>query len=481
MAQKFSLTMKESKQPSGSTQSSRSTKSSQEGDSRPGLDTGDHSRNHAAHMSIVQPPLNRNEAKSDWQQVQRRTRKPNQERIQCRERKLEDIIRGLESKLLQCQHESQAQDCQYEELKKDFARIQKEKNRLRNECDELEEYRESQKFFQARYDHAVEHLFLPYAQKRSLQFDHRTGEALNFVLSPLLHDAQEAGSLRDQVQILRKELLTREKKIAAISDEQFASDFTKLASQIKTLSRLLRPREGIDVLEALGPYIMASGVAPHHWSGRVGRKLYIEAWIWSILMQMVFQNPFTIFGVESGTVANLWSSMFGSEHCHGWPTPSPPCEAWRHMTMEHLVAVVDEDIITQGKTKENCCYLEKGVVDARASVISSVEIGLATITSEVDTSQVLQIVQGAFTLLMHMSVQLPRLQIKFPRYGENFDKTEMKLQGVDEEDCIDHGIVAAVVNPGLTKWGDVQGKNHDQHYAIVPALVRLQASEEANT
>jgi hypothetical protein len=476
MAQKFSVIMGESKQPNGS------TKSSQDGSSRPRIGTGDHFRNHATHMSTVQRPLNKKETNNDWQQVQRRSRKPNHGKTQCTVRESEGIIRDLKSKLVQCRHESQAQDCQYEELKQDFCHIQKENDDLRNEHHELAGYKESQKFFQARYDHTVKHLLLPYAQKRSLQFDDRTGEALDFVLSPLLHDAQEAGALRNQVQILRKELLAREKKIAAISDEQFASDFSKLASQIKTLSRLLRPHQEVDVLEALGPCIMASGVAPHHWSGRVGRKLFIEAWIWSTLIQMVFQNPFTIFGVESGIVANLWSSMFGSEHCHGWPTPSPPCETWRHRTMEQLVSLVDEDIIAQGKTKEKYLYLEQCVVYARASVISTIETGLATITSEVDSSQVLQIVHGAFTLLRHMSVQLPRLQIKFPRYGETYDKIEMKPHALlEEEDGIDDGIVAAVVNPGLMKWGDVHGKNHDHHYAIVPALVRLQVSGGAST
>jgi hypothetical protein len=476
MAQKLSLKMGESKQPSSL------TKSSQEGDSRPNMGSGDYSRNHATHMSIVQQPLNNYEANGDWQQVQRHSRKPNQGKVQCTVREWEDIIHGLEGKLMQCQRESRAQGYQYKQLQQDFGRIQKENEGLRNECDKLAEYKESQKFFQTRYDHTVEHLLLPYAHQKNLQFDDRTGETLDFVLSPLLHDAQEAGALRGQVQILRKELLTREKKIAAISDEEFASDFSKLASQIKSLSRLLCPQEGVDVPDTLGPCIMASGVSPHHWSGRVGRKLFTEAWIWSTLMQMVFQNPFTIFGVESGTVANLWFNMFGTEHCHGWPTPSPPCETWRHRTMEQLVAVIDKDLITQGKTKENYLYFEQHVVYARARVINTIETGLATITSKVDSSQVLEIVHGAFTLLMHMSVQLPRLQLKFPRYGDSFDKTEMKSQDLlDEEDDTDHGIVAAIINPGLMKWGDVQGNHHDHHYAIVPALVQLQASGEANT
>ncbi|KAL5411988.1 hypothetical protein PMIN04_010040 [Paraphaeosphaeria minitans] len=195
----FGLTMGESKQLSSA------TLSSPEGDSRPSMDTGDHSRNHAAHMSTVQRPLNKNEAKGDWQQVQRRSRKPNQGEIQCRVRELEDIIRGLESKLLQCYLESQAQGCQYKELKQHFGRIQKENDGLKNAHDELAEYKVSQKFFRVRYDYTVEHLFLPYAQNRSLQFDDRTSEALNFVLNPLLRDAQEAGALRDQVQTLRKQ------------------------------------------------------------------------------------------------------------------------------------------------------------------------------------------------------------------------------------------------------------------------------------
>jgi hypothetical protein len=57
--------------------------------------------------------------------------------------------------------------------------------------------------------------------------------------------------------------------------------------------------------------------------------------------------------------------------------------------MAQLLALVDEEIITQGKPKKNYLYFEQHVVDVRASVISTIETGLATITSEVDSSQVL--------------------------------------------------------------------------------------------
>jgi hypothetical protein len=64
-----------------------------------------------------------------------------------------------------------------------------------------------------------------------------------------------------------------------------------------------------------------------------------------------------------------------------------------------------------------------------------------------------------------------------PKIGDIFRETEMKLQNtLEEEESTEHGIVAAIINPGLTKWGDVQGKNSDHRYEIVPALVRLQAS-----
>jgi hypothetical protein len=420
----------------------------------PASNARNQARNHAGCIGVVDPPLDKS-------------------------RKLEDVIRDLK---VDHRKKSQAQRLRYKQLKHECGTIQMENDRLTKKLENCANKNTIQKQYVDRYNYIVRQFLLPYAQDRHIHFDDRTADTLNFVLSPLVQDAQEAEALRDRIQTLQKELLAREKMIGAISDEKFAKDFCKLAAQIKTLSRLLRPYDNLDVVEALGFCIMASGVAPHHWDSRVGRKLFIEAWTWSVLMQMVFRNPFTIFGVESGTIANLWSSMFGSEHCHGWPTPSPPCETWRHRTMEQLVAVVDEDIITQGKMKENYLYLEQHVVDARASVISTLETGLANITSKVDSSQVLQIVDEAFTLLMHMSVQLPRLQIKYPRCGDSFDKTEMKLQAIlDEEDGNDHGIVAAIVNPGLVKWDDVRGKNHGHHYAIVPALVRLQASGEANT
>ena len=41
-------------------------------------------------------------------------------------------------------------------------------------------------------------------------------------------------------------------------------------------------------------------------------------------------------------------------------------------------------------------------------------------------------------------------------------------------DDINDGVVAFVVNPGLTKWGDARGEKLDERYDIVPCLVQLE-------
>jgi hypothetical protein len=429
-------------------------------------DTRSCGRNHVAHGSLEEPPLDKSEEAVNREAVQRRSRKVNTSKPECFVRK--SRFSDAETSL--------ANRSRYQQLKRDYRTIQSENDRLTEELDKLKDDNMIQKHYANRYHCVVERILIPYAQERRFHFDDRTDDTLDFVLSPLLQDAQEAETLRGQIQTLQNELLSREKATAAISDEIFAKDFSKLAAQIKTLSRLLRPYEDLDVVERLGSCILARGVEPRHWDSRVGKKLFIEAWTWSILMQMTFRDPFTIFGVESKTIANLWARMYGTQHCHGWPTPSPPCETWRYRTMEQLVTVADENIIRLGQTKANHLYFEQCLVDARASVITTIETGLATITSMVDSSLVLQIVNEAFTLSKHMSLQHPRLQVLFPRNGDIFDTTEMKQQTIlDEEDGIAHGMVAAIVNPGLMKWGDVQCKNFDHRYAIVPALVRLHA------
>ncbi|KAJ8113128.1 hypothetical protein OPT61_g4673 [Boeremia exigua] len=88
------------------------------------------------------------------------------------------------------------------------------------------------------------------------------------------------------------------------------------------------------------------------------------------------------------------------------------------------------------------------------------------------------IVDRAFTLALEMSLQNCRFQVTYPSAGAKFhDGSMSSLPDLDGEDISD-GIVAFVVNLGLTKWGDAHGKMLDQRYDVVSALVQLEPAEE---
>jgi hypothetical protein len=53
------------------------------------------------------------------------------------------------------------------------------------------------------------------------------------------------------------------------------------------------------------------------------------------------------------------------------------------------------------------------------------------------------------------------------------------IPNIDGEET-DEGVVAFVINPGLTKYGDAHGKNLDQRYDIVPSLVLLDPLDQGS-
>jgi hypothetical protein len=439
----------------------------------PALDTKNCFQNQSALIDLVQPPHDKSYKTDDSQDSEQTSRNSSLKTRHSMEKHSETIIH---KPVVDYKKSFYTKIIQYKKLKAEHTTLQLSHDSLKAELDILKREHKTQAQYVDRYNYIVRHFLLPYAQSKDLQFDDRTAETLTSVMNLLLQNARDAENLRDQSQTLQKELLAIDEMSAAIPDARFAKDFCTLAAHIETLSRLLHPYPSTDVVSTLGPCTMTHDVAPHHWNTPVGSKLFIEAWTWSILIDQVFSDPFTIFGVAGRTIANFWSSMYGAQHSHGWPAPSSACETWRRGTVEQLVASVDEEIITLGKAKEDCYTLERHIVDARAAVVHAVLTGLASITSAVDSSQVLQIVDAAFGLQMHLALQQARFQVCFPKSGERFDEGQMTMQAIsDEEDGAKVDIVAAVVNPGLMKWGGGQGKSFEQRYAIVPALVRLEA------
>jgi hypothetical protein len=72
---------------------------------------------------------------------------------------------------------------------------------------------------------------------------------------------------------------------------------------------------------------------------------------------------------------------------------------------------------------------------------------------------------------MNMLLQRSRLQITFPNIGEMANIPEIASLPPLGEGDVNNGIAASIMTPGLTKCGDVHGKEFDHRYNIVPALV----------
>ncbi|KAF1845398.1 uncharacterized protein K460DRAFT_337550 [Cucurbitaria berberidis CBS 394.84] len=335
------------------------------------------------------------------------------------------------------------------------------------------------------YKYVVDKCLGSYAQKRGIQFDDSTAESLDQVLEPLLQEAVQAKplrshvrTLRTQVQQLQKDLLAKLDKVEVVSDDQFSQEFRSLASLIKTLSRTVRVNDKVDILEGLGPLLLLNDVSSHHWNSRAGKKSLIEAWVWSILICLVFRNPFVFLGEHCKSLHEAWTQIFGAQHHHHWPRPSKKCENWRYKTMEQLVKLAGQDTITHGNVGLMPECLEASVIDNRTLVGTVIEGHFDLMFPGYDSSKVHPIVDKAFGLAMRMSLQRSRLQITYPAVGALLNRDEMssipEINGESDDEDMREGVVAFVINPGLAKWGDAHGENFDQRYDIVSALVQLE-------
>jgi hypothetical protein len=286
--------------------------------------------------------------------------------------------------------------------------------------------------------------------------------------------AADISSLTEQVGMLQKEMLAKVEKIHVASDEQFAQEFRVIVSLVKTLSRTIRIDDTMEVAESLGAGPLQKNVSHHHWASRARKKLLIEAWVWSVLLHWVFCNPFAILGKQCDMLSQVWRNIFRNEHCNGWPSPTSLSEAWRCTTMESMLESVDRAVITQGKVSDVPNKVEIGITNTRQEVLDFVGKGLSKISVKIDGLQIEQVVDKAFAFAVQMSIQRVRLQVTYPKVEENFNTDTMKFIPDPDGEDVDDGLVAFVVNPGLTKWGDSHGKNLDHRYDIVPSFVQLE-------
>ncbi|KAJ4381778.1 hypothetical protein N0V86_003143 [Didymella sp. IMI 355093] len=344
----------------------------------------------------------------------------------------------------------------------------------------------------------------PYAQKRGLPLKDDTivsyesaSEAKVQALQTRLakergsHDQNRAvhdqvRSLQNEVQSLQRQLLTKVEKVHVVSDDVFDKDFRNLIAMVKWLSRSVKIAQETNMLEALDNRGLLLDVHDHHWSTRARKKCFIEAWIWSVLLNHVFQTPFTILGEDGAAIADLWGRLFNNKHVRGWPSPSALCESWRCTTVEHAVASMNEEtspetnMKVEGRTTDDALPpgSETAELQVRNAMANEIGTRLAILSMAADFQLIPKIIEAAFTLGLHMSLQRSRLQVTFPYVGDQFDRARMASIADPDGEDIEDGVVAFIVRPGLTKWGDAHGKHFDQRHDIVPSLVQLQTHRQ---
>ena len=263
-------------------------------------------------------------------------------------------------------------------------------------------------------------------------------------------------------------------EVEVLTDAQFVQNFRALVSAVRSLSRQIHSGDGNNIVGLLGVPELLSNVSAEHWKGRARTKRFVEAWMWFTLIAQVFRDTFQKFGKSGEGLAKSWIEMFGQEHDHGWPIPSIECETWRLRTMDYLAACSGLALISINQQDRARNISNNTDSTARATVTHHIHQRIQKIRPEMDLSSVRSIVDKAFALAKHMSSQQSRLQITYPSTGMLFDQNNMlSVSDIDSEED-EKGLVAFVVNPGLTKWGDAQGRYLDERLDIVRALVQVE-------
>lgn len=329
----------------------------------------------------------------------------------------------------------------------------------------------------------------PYAAQQELTPESWTESTIDEVSKSLCRDVMEATSLRAQVESLRDQLkvannevrvlqndmLAKVEKVEAATDEELAREFRNLVSLIKTFTREVRTIGEEKDIDILCSGIMLTGAARHHWSTRARKKCLLEAWVWSVLIDSVFRSPFAIYRTRWDGLNAVWKNLFGEAHCHGWPYPTALSEAWRCTTMDQMIGVIGQGAVVQDSLKERFNYIQQDSLEVRDNIMNALHTVLKHNSLAEQMPQICQIIEKAFDMAAKISTQRSRIQVTFPSVGEVFDKAAMSAMPDPDGEDIENGIVTFVVHPGLSKWGDANGKKLDHRYDIVPSRVQIEA------
>lgn len=305
-------------------------------------------------------------------------------------------------------------------------------------------------------------------------------------LNNLASDAKRA--VRQQVQIqalqqhvkeLQEQLLARVDKVQVISDDQFSQEFMSLASSVRTMCRGIKGPEDASTCCNLKELMLFDGVDLHCFNIRPNRKHLVEACIWSILVEQVFSTPFIALGDVNDDVNDLWTGFFGSNHLDNedWPKPARRCENWRLETAQLFIDLAEPKTKLHGDVKARSEVVNARIQESENLTFARIEALPPNMTKETG-DQACQIIEKAFALAMKMASQRCRLHLTIPKVGAIFKADSMRTLPEDDSDDMLEGKVTFVVTPGLTKWGNADGDNLTHRYDIVPALVKLDKTQD---
>jgi hypothetical protein len=398
-------------------------------------------------------------------------------------------------KKLSSRHSEELHELRYR-IDKYRKRNQELETSLMNTEAKFENEQASRRAWMDAYNFIFDRTVQPYANLLGIELSGYLDEHLASVSEDLVSNATESFTLRtkaqekdlqlhnaqEQLRLLQAEMLARVDNVETVPDEHLAQEFHSLVSCVRVFSRSVRASEGKSILDVLKPRGFLVGVPGHHWEARASKRIYIEAWIWSVLFEEVFGTPLLIFGNSGNIHEESWSMMFGRDHFGGWPRPCSSSETWKYMTTERLLELSNRDIITRGyiqphdmdtKNPTWCC-LVSDIFTQRSNVANILKDNLTALSATADLLQVPKIVNKAFSLALEMLLSRSRVQITYAQTGARFNEKAMSVHDTDDEN-LDNRTVAFVVRPGMTKWGDAHGKHFEESYDIVRCEVQLEA------
>ncbi|PVI00349.1 hypothetical protein DM02DRAFT_487562, partial [Periconia macrospinosa] len=320
----------------------------------------------------------------------------------------------------------------------------------------------------------------PYAASKNIAYKDRNGKEIRSFFEILVGDLQDTDTLRmqcsslqDQVQSLQQELLSSVDKVEYATDAELASDFRALRMAIKSFCRSIKPLNNNEVfsIEAIQRSLFVANVPPRYWHGRGRMKYLLEAFVWSKLYEDIFNSPFFIFGNYHTGLSEEYFTIFGEENVYRWPIPSQRAENFRYTTIEQIIERVDMDVLTEGMEKDNPSYLEQSIMQTRIQLLDDIVLPLLNVSPDTDFTKIYSILNKAFALSLKMGLQRCRVQIVHPEIGVAYTSGQPDLSSIPESEDLESGNVAFIVNPGIAKWGDAEGKMLDQRLDIVPSLV----------